>query len=212
MTRQDKNIPGFTVVELLLALSFVGFILIFIVFATVQVMRSYSKGIAIKEINQSARSILEDISRVARTADGARIIFLPGQSRMCFGGVSYVWNTQGGTNNKNDDNTPVTIARVSDSSSAMCSISGTPDDILPRVAKSASTSILSDRIWAQNIDLQQSADKNLATITVRLSTTDSNRPTYSDPTRGLICSGDSNGQYCAVSIFSTSVVTRKSGQ
>lgn len=211
MTRQDKTITGFTIIELMLALSFVGFILIFTVFATIQVMRSYSKGIAVKEINQSARSMVEDISRVARSSNGTSIIFLPDQNRLCFGGVSYVWNTQGAANNKYDNNTSVTMARVGDSSGAMCNISGTPDDILPHVAKNTATSILSDRIWVQNINLQQSSDRGLATITVRLSTSGDNRPTYNDPVNGLTCAGDTNGQYCAVSVFSTSVVTRKSG-
>ncbi|HWZ65542.1 MAG TPA: hypothetical protein VNX65_01955 [Patescibacteria group bacterium] len=213
MIRLDKTI-GFTIVELMFALTFIGFIMLFTVSATVQIMRVYSKGVALKEINQSARNILEDISRVARNSDGSAITFLPAQNRICFGSVSYVWNTQANTINKYDDNTPVTMARAGDSSNSLCTITnpGVPNDPQPHVTKSSSTAILSNNVWVQNINLVQSADKNLVTISVRLSTTGSNQPTDNDPALGMVCSGDINGRYCAVSTFSTSVEIRKGGQ
>lgn len=198
---------GFTVVELMLALSFIAFILLFTVFATVQVMRNYSKGITIKEINQTARDMADDMTRVIRSANSQSVnLSTLNQGRACLGGVSYVWNTKGGNSNLYTDGSPVNVARVGDPAGAMCQ---TP---LPAVNKNNSSAILSDRIWVQSIAFTQSADNNLMSITIRLSTSGDNAPTYNDPFQGLICSGDSSGQFCAVANFSTTVATRNGGQ
>lgn len=198
---------GFTIVELMLALSFIAFILLFTVFATVQVMRNYSKGIAIKEINQTARDMTDDMIRVIRSANSQTVnLSKLNAGRACLGGVSYVWNTQGGNANLYTDGTAVTVARVGDPAGAMCQASP------PAVNKNNSTAVLSDRIWVQNISFTQSADKNLMTVSVRLSTSGQNAPTFNDPAQGLICSGDAAGQYCSVTTFSTTVATRNGGQ
>lgn len=204
---------GFTLIELMFALSFVAFLLIFTVFATVQIMRSYGKGVTIKEINQAARGVVEDMSRVARATNGQSInVSAVNQGRLCFGGVSYIWNTQGGNNNVYDDNSAVSLARVDDPAGALCNITDPGPPQLPLITRANATPILSGRIWVQNVTATLNSDKSIVTFSIKLSTSGDNQPTYNDPQLGLICSGDQNGQYCAVATFSTTVTTRNGGQ
>lgn len=195
------------------ALSFIAFLLIFTLFATVQIMRSYSKGITIKDINQTARAIVEDMSRVARTTNGQSInLSAINQGRLCFGGVSYVWNVRGGNANTYNDNSLISMARVNDAAGALCAVTNPGPPQQPLIDKASATSILSDRIWVQSVGASVNADKSIVSLSIRLSTSGDSQPTYNDPVLGFICSGDLNGQYCAVATFSTTVTTRNGGQ
>src|SRR5690349_16391653 len=119
MTQTDRTkSAGFTLVELTLAIAFIGFLVLFTVIATLQVLRTYNKGLAVKEINQTARTIVEELSRSVRSATPTSINTAPNdatpsQNRMCIGGVSYVWNTAGGNLNKftSTGNPSVTFVR-----------------------------------------------------------------------------------------------------
>ncbi len=101
------NTKGFTIIEILLALAFFAFILGFIVAGFVFVSRSYTSGIIVKEVQENARLLLDDITRelrVANDADG--IVFCseftndactaagaPDVNRLCIGDdLRYGWN------------------------------------------------------------------------------------------------------------------------
>src|SRR5687768_6110446 len=93
-----KKERGFTLIELMLALAFISFILVFAITTIIQVMRTYNKGLAVKDINQTARASLEDMSRYIRTTTPSKIKAVSqgggNAGRTCLGGVSYVWNEQ----------------------------------------------------------------------------------------------------------------------
>lgn len=213
MIRRDKS--GFTLVELMLAIAFIGFIILFVVFAILQVMRTYNKGLTVKEINQTARTAVEDMSRAARSSDNIMTTTIP-VGRVCFGSVSYVWNYQGTTVNRYDSTgrPAVTMARVNDPGGDMCSnASGS----YPDVPRDESTSLLTDRVWVQMLSISQNANNGLATITLQLSTKEeSTSPTLEDPFPGfdpdpansatwVRCTGRGGSEYCATSTFSTTV-------
>lgn len=203
MTRRT-NQNGFTLIELMIALAFVGFILIFAVTTIVQVMQTYNKGLSVKQINQAGRTTLEDISRYLRTADpGAVNISAVGSNRACFGGVSYVWNlynTPSASANKYSDGTSLTLARVNDSASAMCSNAG---GSYPSVPKAQATDVLQSNIWVMGISISQpTVASPLADITVKLAV--ANDPALNS---GQCTIGGTQGQFCATSNFSTTVLT-----
>lgn len=205
------NQQGYTLVELMLAIAFIGFVILFTVLAILQVMRTYNKGLSVKEINQTARATLDDMSR---TAGGSRTINTSALSngRVCFSGVSYVWNAQNQSANKFTDNSRVTFVRVNDAAGAMCSnSSGT----YPNVPPADATPILSDRIWVQVLYVTSPASQGIATITLQLSTPDvagnstliklPETPPTDDAPTGYTCSGGSGSEFCAVATFSTNV-------
>ena len=206
MTHHAKHQQGFTLVELMMALAFTAFILIFATAAVIQVMQTYNKGLAVKQINQAGRSTLEEMSRYLRTADpgAVKVGVADSQHRACFGGVSYVWNlwnTPGTTANKYDDNTDLTFARVSDASGAMCIPSGTGN--YPAVPKAQSTDVLQSNVWVMGVTMSApSVDAPLMDIAVNLAV--ANDPSISG---GQCTQGGTQGQFCATSNFSTTVMT-----
>jgi prepilin-type N-terminal cleavage/methylation domain-containing protein len=54
---------GFTLIELLLATALFSFILLFVTTGFIQVNRAYNKGLTVKRIHQSAREIIDELSR-----------------------------------------------------------------------------------------------------------------------------------------------------
>lgn len=204
MIRHTDNRAGFTLIELLIALAFVAFIIMFAVTTVIQVMQTYNKGLAVKQISQAGRTTLEDLSRYLQTADpGAVNVSALANGRACFGGISYVWNlynASGSTLNKYSDNSAITFARVNDSASAMCSSSG---GNYPAVPKAQATDILAGNIWVMNVAISApSVTSPLVDITIQLAV--ANDPGLSG---GQCTVGGTNGQFCATSNFSTTVMT-----
>ncbi|MDX1765796.1 MAG: prepilin-type N-terminal cleavage/methylation domain-containing protein [Candidatus Saccharimonadales bacterium] len=92
------NNQGFTLIELILALAFFSFVLLFAIAGFVQINRSYNKGITVKRVHESGRLVIEDIARVIRTSQGpvdTSKVNLVGTRRFCVGGVRFAWNEIG---------------------------------------------------------------------------------------------------------------------
>ena len=201
------NQKGFTLIELLLAMAFLSFLLLFMITATLQVMRTYNKGLVLKQINQTNRSVLEEVSRTIRLAgpNGVNVSRI-GNNRLCVSGTSYVWNIQGAEMNRfASSGAPVTFVKVDDDGAVMCS------DALPTVYNDGRTSVLlTDRVWVQNFSVTPSSDGQLFDITISLSTTGDNAPVVEGT--GLSCGPDTVGQFCAFATFTTTVNSRNGGQ
>lgn len=223
MTRRVNPQAGFTLVELLLALAFVGFVLIFATTTIIQVMRTYNKGLAIKEINQTARSAMEDMSRIIRVSNPSAIVTLAttapnvtgptaNQGRICLGSVSYVWNFTNATTNRYTDGSRVNFARINDPGSSLCV--GAPGSY-PQVNKTEATELLSSNVWVQQLTVVPGVGSEFYDIFLQFSTVEdpaSPAITYawSDPTPAnrVACKGGNQGQFCAVASFSTTVNAR----
>lgn len=202
MTHRDKQ-AGFTLIELLIALAFVAFILIFAVTTIIQVMQTYNKGLAVKQINQAGRTTLEDMSRYLKAADpGAVNTSAMAKNRVCLGGVSYVWNlynTPSGTANKYDDGSLITLSRVSDPAGAMCN---NPGSGYPAVPKAQATDVLFGNVWVMALTVSQpTVASPLVDISIKLAV--ANDPALSS---GNCSVGGTQGQFCATSNFSTTVL------
>ena len=209
---------GFTLVELMLALAFVGFVMIFAVITIIQVMSTYNKGLAIKEINQTARAVTEDMSRIIRGSSSLSVITAPltdpggNKARVCFGNVSYVWNFTNASLNKYTDGSRVPFARVDDSGGALCTPSG---GIYPDVNRSSATELITDRVWVHQLTVMSSINGELLDIFLQLSTADDiTSPallydlTNPDPVQRVKCSGAKSGEFCAVASFTATVNAR----
>lgn len=94
-----KYKKGFTLIELMLSLTFVATLLLAMALTIIQIGANYNRGITIKEVNQSGRSLSEDmrftISSSPGIGDGVVNYSYDGkleQGRLCLGGYSYIWN------------------------------------------------------------------------------------------------------------------------
>ncbi len=205
-TRPHRSQAGFTIVELTLATAFIAFLLMFMLATMTQVMRNYNKGLAVKEINQTARSVMQEMGSLAQgTSSTAINTAYIGNGRVCFGGVSYVWNTKGATTNKYSTGASFVMVRVNDAAGALCS-SG-----LPSVTQANATELLSGSVWVQQVSVAVSSNQKLIDISIALSTASPNQPTGFDPVLGTICDGSKDSQYCAIATFKTTVETKYVG-
>jgi prepilin-type N-terminal cleavage/methylation domain-containing protein len=140
----QDNTKGFTLIELMLAMTFISILLIAIAMTTIQISDIYNKGITLREVNQAGRAVSDELQRSisssipfdvtpkkdasAATAT-SKYVVRDGGGRLCLGRYTYAWNygdSIAGVNgapsllNKYDNNSTVRFAKVSDPSAALC--------------------------------------------------------------------------------------------
>ena len=139
MIHPNSNSRGFTLIELMLSMAFVGALLVAIAVTSMHIMNTYSKGITIREVNQVGRTITEDLQRtIASTSPFALDSMYVNQNdiggRLCTGSYSYVWNygqeltKEDGTqlhNRYEDSGDRIRLVKVSDAGGALCLV---PDE------------------------------------------------------------------------------------
>ena len=200
MTRSSDKQSGFTLIEVSTALIFVGFIIFILAATTVNIVRSYNKGIWLAQINQAGQQMNSDIGDKARYSPAATV--KPDERRMCINGVSYLWNTQQdidgqkwGHNVYSDgtpDGTPIRLARIDDPSGDYCNNTNKQPK-LPS-ADSDVHILLGRGATIQEFKVEQKTDAPLLTISVVVSTEGANRPikAYTDPTGIVHIDADQN--------------------
>lgn len=122
-----KRQKGFTLVELMLSVGFVGSLLVLIALITIQIMGLYNKGLTLKEVNEVSRIVVRDMQQSITGADAFRIQYSnegvqtvakslqdatesgrdadyysnPAGGRLCTGVYTYVWNTGAALKSRN---------------------------------------------------------------------------------------------------------------
>ena len=116
----------------MLALSFIGILLIATIMTIIFVTNQYSKGLTLKAINQAGRDVGAAIKR-----DSTSIASIPTPliqpdtlhagklGRLCLGSYSYVWSkagdlVDGSAPKYTSSTTPIVFARVSDGGGELC--------------------------------------------------------------------------------------------
>lgn len=181
MARLSDKQSGFTLIEVSTALIFVGFIIFILAATTVNIVRSYNKGIWLAQINQAGQQMNSDIGDKARYSPAATV--KAKERRMCINGVSYLWNTQQDIDkNKQGDNvysdgawTPIRLARIDDPKGEYCT------DLTKRPKLPSDDSnvhiLLGRGATIQEFKVEeQKAGAPLLTISVVVSTEGANRP------------------------------------
>lgn len=180
MARSSDKQNGFTLIEVSTALIFVGFIIFILAATTVNIVRSYNKGIWLAQINQAGQQMNNDIGDKARYSPAATV--KAKERRMCINGVSYLWNTQKDIdddpgNNRYSDGTgtPIRLARIDDPKGEYCL------DLKKRPGLPSTNSevhiLLGRGATIQEFKVEeQKAGAPLLTISVVVSTEGANRP------------------------------------
>ncbi len=180
MARLSDKQSGFTLIEVSTALIFVGFIIFILAATTVNIVRSYNKGIWLAQINQAGQQMNSDIGDKARYSPAATV--KAKERRMCINGVSYLWNTQKDIdddpgNNRYSDGTgtPIRLARIDDPKGEYCL------DLKRRPGLPSTNSevhiLLGRGATIQEFKVEeQKAGAPLLTISVVVSTEGANRP------------------------------------
>ena len=179
MARLSDKQSGFTLIEVSTALIFVGFIIFILAATTVNIVRSYNKGIWLAQINQAGQQMNSDIGDKARYSPAAKVDTI--NRRMCINGVSYLWNTQQDIDDHNEkdnvysDGTPIRLARIDDPDGEYCN-KPTKRPELPSVNPNVHI-LLGRGATIQEFKVEeQKAGAPLLTISVVVSTEGANRP------------------------------------
>ena len=129
---------GFTLIELMLAMTFLSVLLLAIAMTVIQVSNIYTRGLTLKEVNQAGRAISAELkSGISGSAPfaipGAKYVQQTWGGRLCVGQYSYIWNYGATLNNPSADGTnsnvysnstnKIRFVKVPDSSGMYCSIS-----------------------------------------------------------------------------------------
>jgi len=150
MNHVAKKQQGFTIIELMLAMTFVSFLLIGIAMTVIQIAAIYNKGTTLKEINQVSRELNDDLRRNIGVVGNLDVttdyVLSPATAtpssavggRLCLGSYSYIWNyakalgtsavgvtkyqDDGSTSDVNESNKPLRLIKVADSSKVYCAI------------------------------------------------------------------------------------------
>lgn len=200
MINNRKN-DGFTLIELMLSLTFISFILLFMVAAILQLTRLYVKGSAIRQINQTGRQVIEDVAASIRTGTEPTVT----HKRLCVGNTTYAWNVEGDTVeiNKFDDaiGTAVRFVSVQDSGGTLC------NDINKNIPKTGSEDLIGPGITTLKFTAKPQG--KLWTISLVLSTAGSNIADNigTEESPKFECAGDNH--FCAFGDFNTNVYARK---
>lgn len=128
------NRRGFTLVELTIAIAFIGILLIAVVTTAIALGRTYQKGTSLRDVNQIGREVMDGMRRdiAAASPSQLKVIALPSADnpetmRLCTGSVSYIinlaehLNTEGGQFVRMaESNQPARLVRVVDGGGANC--------------------------------------------------------------------------------------------
>lgn len=131
------NQEGFTLVELMFAMTFISVLLLSIALTVIQISNIYNKGMTVKEVNQSSREISDELRRSISASqginmtDGLRTYSAGG--RMCLGSYTYIWNTSTALQTSDTTRaqyhrdsekraTPIRFVKVPDASGLYCAL------------------------------------------------------------------------------------------
>ncbi len=111
---------GFTLIELILAMTFISILLLTIALTIVQIANIYNKGMITKEVNISSRSISTDLDQAMRASGSFALanhyVSTLSGGRLCTGQFSYIWNYAGALSsqdtNRNQYSGPNTAGNV----------------------------------------------------------------------------------------------------
>lgn len=187
---------GFTLVELLLAMAFFSFILLFITTGFIVINRAYNKGITVKLVQDEGRQAMNRLTREIRSAN---VVTTADPECITVNSDSYYWFVP------IDDTDPLSPMRLILAPDKSCSeVRATP----------VGTDLLHERVGIQHMEVSRITDGGNTTpfyeVQMTLSTADTDLIDLTDPTN-ISCrtQSDSGGnQYCDIVKLSTVVSTR----
>lgn len=126
------NRHGFTIIELMLAMSFVSVLFIGIAMITIQVGQTYNRGLTMKSVNQAGRDVSDVLKRDIAASQHSSIVFVThtssgaqGLNRLCLGNYTYLWSYgksiyDGNAKTYQGTTDPIVLARINDADGAYC--------------------------------------------------------------------------------------------
>ncbi len=220
-----RQASGFTLVELMLSMSFVAVLLIAIAATTTQIMNIYVKGLTVREVNQAGRAISEDVQRtIATTApfkaapanlSDSKYITKPGGGRLCTGAYTYAWNYGKTKELSGDSGYPdvynkykigssiIRLVKVSDMGGSLCANPSfaVPDDQAKELLVAGDRNLAIQRFDVTAGARDDASGQALFSVSFSLGTNDQAQLTASSTNCLPPAQADGNDNFCAVNQF-----------
>lgn len=213
---------GFTIIELMLSMSFIALLMLAIAMTTIQIGSIYNKGITLREVNQAGRAVSADLQRSIATAvpfdvtprTGAptdsptsKYVTRPDGGRLCVGDYTYAWtygkNIASPSLNKYTTGGAVRFAKIPDAGGALCA--GTPGAINPANVSELLSSGDRDLV-VHNVTIKQGASdpttgQTLYALSLIIGTSDTSQLTPDDASCKPPATLQGASNYCSVNQF-----------
>lgn len=168
---------GFTIIELMLSMTFLSMLMLVIALTTIQISNIYNKGVTLREVDQAGRSVSASLQRSIAAAvpfnvtpsvsapSSSQYIVRGDGGRLCLGNYTYAWtygpNITNGTQSLNKYQVgggAVRFAKIADPGAGLCK--GNPGPIDATKASELLTSGDRDLV-VQSFDIKQTASEPL---------------------------------------------------
>lgn len=214
---------GFTIVELMLAMTFLGLLLLAIALTTIQISNIYTKGVTLREVNQAGRALSDELQQAIGGTQAfdvtpksgdmpatSKYIKWDGGGRLCLGRYTYAWNygkafagEEDAFNRYSDTNEPVRFVKVKDPSGGLCA---TPNSPIPRDQTTEALSQGDRDLVLHNFSITQTqtdinSSQAVYAIAFTLGTNDRQQLTANDASCKPPAEGVGNENYCSVNQF-----------
>lgn len=227
MIREVKK--GFTIMELLLAMSILSLLLLAIAMMTMQMTNIIAKGTTFKELNSAGRTINSEFTKTLNSIDGmgswsgnsgdSYYRTEGGGGAFCTGKVSYLWNTNDSLESGNgrigyaSGSSIIRLVKVRDAARAYCADTNrwhqVPSDTnqTTEILAAGETDLRLYNIqFSSNSNLKDSASgQTVINIGYVLGTPKTSGVQLNSGT--MNCTGDTKNNYCAVNKFELTVRT-----
>ncbi len=210
---------GFTIIELMLAMSFLSILLVILVLSTMYFVSTYNKGITLKRVNQSGRTIGSTLQSSLKSSQGGAFLTNSTGTRLCVGGTNYVWSLY--TNTKNVDDKFVVKNETYDNGDQIGfakTTTGGPrfcTDSSIKAKKAESTELIGDGLVMRvPTRFVKTSDGKLITAIFTIATPDESSdfavpPNPSDPNASVTCGEGQSTEdsFCALNTFVVTAYT-----
>jgi hypothetical protein len=216
---------GFTLIELMLSMSFVAMLLVAIAGTTMEIIHIYTKGLTVREVNQAGRAISEDVQRtVATTApfkvspanqSDSKYITRTAGGRLCTGAYTYAWNYGKTRELSGDGGLPsvynryvsgrgtIRLVKVSDAGGMLCvnPNAAVPDDQAKELLMAGDRNLAVQRLTVTAGARDDASGQALYAVSLTLGTNDQAQLNATGSTCLPPNTGAGNDDFCAVNQF-----------
>ena len=201
------NKQGFTLVELLLATAMFSFILLFVTFGIVQISRAYNKGIVVKRTQETARSVIQEMTRAISTATSGSsgtdaVINFSNNTprRLCVGDLRFGWNEgfRGGAGRESYSNGQDFALTRSDT--------GACNDVFDQ---NQSIELIDERLTVQDVAIQEVLSGSVYNLCVVITVDNSSDVSSGDCNTEPKCNVLAGDTFCDVAKLRTTVTLRR---
>lgn len=163
---------GYTLVEVALSMGFIAFIITILAATTVNIVRTYTKGMWLSQINSAGQAIIEDMDGTLKYSAPATVKSDDG--RICVDKLAYVWNSENNSRTNKIKNSSVVFSLIKVEGDNAKSICQNTNDVDPSGNKI--TTLLGRGAKIRYMSARQ--DNNLLSISMVVSTSNGQQPYY----------------------------------